>query len=153
MTLIYWLEKERNENGRMTLCVLHNFFFFLNSKARPLLVFSLCAFLRCLLECSEMVWGLDPCLAWSMVIDISDGCLPPPTSHVVILDAVQGKGSILRCYLHGISIGYFISQKWNLRLSGVVQPVAQCWARGTLGLLSPSESASNSSSWQTFFFF
>ena len=28
-----------------------------------------------------------------------------------ILDAVQGKGSILRCYLHGRSIGYFISQK------------------------------------------
>ena len=88
-----------------------------------------------------------------MVIDISDGCLPPHASHVVILDTVQGKGSILRCYLHGRSIGYFISQKWNLRLCGVVQPVACCWARGTPGLLSPSESASNSSSWQTFFFF
>ena len=81
------------------------FFFFLNSKARPLLVFSLCAFLRCLLECSEMVWGLDPCLAWSMVIDISDGCLPPPASHV-ILDAVQGKGSIRRCYYPDYTIQF-----------------------------------------------
>ena len=75
-------------------------------------------------------------------------------SHITcchILDAVQG--SILRCYLHGRSIGYFISQKWNLKLCGVVQPVAWCWACGTPGPLSPSESASNSSSWQTFFFF
>jgi len=102
--LIYWLEKERNENGGMSLCVLRNFSF-LNSKARPLLVFSLCAFLQCLLECSEMVWGLDPCLAWSMVIDISDGCLPPPASHV-ILDAVQGKGNIHRCYYPDYTIQF-----------------------------------------------
>lgn len=53
--LVYWLEKERNENGRVSLCVLRDFFFFLNSKTRPLLAFSLSAFLQCSLECSEMV--------------------------------------------------------------------------------------------------
>lgn len=26
--LVYWLEKERNENGRVSLCVLRDFFFF-----------------------------------------------------------------------------------------------------------------------------
>lgn len=98
--MTYWYTGWRKKEMKMEGClfVFYVIFFFLNSKTRPLLAFSLSAFLQCSLECSEMVWGLDPCLAWSMVIDISDGCLPPPASHVVILDAVQDKGSVHRCY-------------------------------------------------------
>ena len=45
-----------------------------------------------------------PCLKHGH--SISDGCLPPPASHIVILDAAQGKGSIHRCYYPDYTIQF-----------------------------------------------
>lgn len=92
----------------------------------------LSAFLQCLLECPEMVWGFALSLPRSVVIDISDSCLPLSwlTESLVIAGARQGKegnGNHIES-VNSVAgpLPPFSQPRLNLRLWGVGTPGGEC---------------------------
>lgn len=98
----------------------------------------LSAFLRCLLECSEMFWGFAPSLPRSMVLDIPVAWPSPESlSYIVILHGRQGEEGNSTCRVLAVWQAHHLLSLfpgWNLPPEGwgrwmVSVAVARCWAQ------------------------